>query len=166
MELGRAGIGRSAAVALCGAGMIAAATVATAMLSNSTLVIATTMGRLGAVAVALSVVVPALVVLASYARVRVSARTIVAASAIGVLTAGVVTVAAVPLLAFIAMVQPVDLLAAPVMILTGMAVIAAASVPARVLAALDPRARAVWISRGFVLSAYVAFIARLVEQAS
>lgn len=163
VELGRASPLRLVGIAGSGAAMVMMSSLSTSVLTGSPITEQATLGGLAAAATAIGVVVPALVVIASYARVAATARTIVAAASIGVLLAGVVCVAAVPLLAFLALVAPADaMLATPALLISGAAVVAASSVPARVIAALDERTRAQLMSRAFVVAAYVAFVAQLV----
>ncbi len=88
----------------------------------------------------LVLVAPGSVILATYARVLVAPRALLAAYGLGVLTAGFVALATLPVCALLAVVAAPDR-AAPICVLlpAAVAVLTIASVTARVLRTLDSR---------------------------
>jgi hypothetical protein len=112
---------------------------------------------------ALLVVIPGTTVFAIYLRLRISARAFLAATALGLLAAGVVAACVLPLMAFIAVVSfesrmyiPLPLLAVP-----GLALATVAVVPARVITSLDSSKAAYWLSRGFIFFLGAVFTLRI-----
>lgn len=106
---------------------------------------------LRAVFEALGGVVPATLVFAIYLRMRLRPRVLLAATAIGLLMGGLVTTCTLPLIAFLSLVwregfTPAFLGA----LLPGLALAAAALVPARIFTALDPSRKARWLARAHV----------------
>ena len=112
---------------------------------------------------ALAVVVPGAVVFGTYLRLRMTPGALVAATSLGLLTAGVVSLALVPLVAFLALVSqevPMVLKAQPVLV-PGVALAAVASVVYRVIKASDPSARAAVLARGFGVGVFALFAVRV-----
>jgi hypothetical protein len=112
-----------------------------------------------AAAEALAVVVPGLVVFAGYFRLRAPIGALLAATGIGLLLAGVVSVSLVPLVAFLAVVSrsPEAGLFASELLIPGIALGAAVLVPLRLIEAVDRSDRATWLGRAFAAVAAVAF---------
>lgn len=110
---------------------------------------------------ALLVVVPATIVFSVYARLDLGPRTLLAATAIGLLVAGLVSVALMPLMAFISLTDRMtSAFSAPAVLLPAIALAATATVPARVIRALDHSARANLLRVGFVVVLFAAFALR------
>jgi hypothetical protein len=112
-----------------------------------------------AAAEALAVVVPGLVVFAGYFRLRAPIGALLAATGIGLLLAGVVSVSLVPLVAFLAVVSrsPEAGLFASELLIPGIALGAAVLVPLRLIEVVDRSDRATWLGRAFAAVAAVAF---------
>lgn len=97
---------------------------------------------LRAVFEALLVVVPSALVLGSYLRLSIGARAILASFAIGLLHAGVVAAALVPLVAFLGIVSRAQPMLSPGLLLPPIAVATVAATVARIVRSVDPSARA------------------------
>jgi hypothetical protein len=118
---------------------------------------------LRAVFESLLVVVPGTTVFAIYLRLRISARSFLAATALGLLAAGVVATCVLPLMAFIAVVAAESRATTPfpVLFVPGIALATVAVLPARVMTALDSSTAARWLSRAFILFLGAVFVLRM-----
>jgi hypothetical protein len=111
---------------------------------------------------AVLVVLPGTVIFLTYASTRVSPRSMLAASSIGLLIGGVVAGALVPLMAFLALVSRAALspVVSPAVLVPFAALAAIASTPSRVLSAVDPRPEVRWVGWTFAALLVVVFALR------
>jgi hypothetical protein len=163
LELARRPLSATLAPALVGLFLVAGASALAGCISLRGFQLVPRLDALRAVIEALLVVIPGTTVFAIYLRLRVSARTFLAATSLGLLAAGVVATCILPLMAFIAVVAieartdlPIPLLTVP-----GLALATVAAVPARVLTSLDSSRAAYWLSRAFIFFLGAVFVLRI-----
>ncbi|MGC4114624.1 MAG: hypothetical protein QM765_08440 [Myxococcales bacterium] len=161
-ELGRRSVAFTAAPALVGTFLVAVSTIAAGLVDPTR----TGLPRADALKAwieALALSVPAMVVFGTYLRLRLTPGALLAAAALGLLAAGIVSLALVPLVAFFALVsQGVPLvLRAQALLVTGVALATVASVVHRVIVASDPTHRAAALARFFGLGLFALFAVRL-----
>lgn len=152
LELARRPLGATVAPALLGVFLVAASSAAAGFVSPGGFRLAPRLDALRAVFEALLVVIPGTIVFASYLRLRLPPRVLLAATSIGLLAAGLVAACVLPLMAFLVLVSseaPI-VLGLPALIVPGLALATVAALPARVITALDPSRSAWWLSRAFV----------------
>jgi hypothetical protein len=163
VELARRPLWATAAPALLGVFLVAVASLLAGCLSPSGPRLVPRLDALRAVFEALLVVVPGTTVFAIYLRLRLSTRVLLAATALGLLAAGVVAACVLPLMAFLAVVafEARTLLFVPALLVPGLALATVAVLPARVITGLDPSDKALWLSRAFVLFLGAVFFLRI-----
>lgn len=110
---------------------------------------------------ALVVVVPSGAILAAYFRVRVTPRAVLAAVAVGLLVAGVVVAATLPLMAYLAVYAQARPLVSPAAALPIVALAAVATTTARIVRAIDTSSRAHTFARALQAGLAGAFIVRV-----
>ncbi len=116
---------------------------------------------LRAVLESFAAVVPSAILLSAYFRVAVSPRVVAASIALGLLVAGVVVAASLPLMAYLTLFSRARPLIAPGAALPIIALAAAAATSARILRSIDPTARARRFAVGLELVLGLVFAARL-----
>jgi hypothetical protein len=163
LELSRRPLTATLAPALLGTFLVAAASALSGCISLSGFRLVPRLDVLRAVFEALLVVVPGTTVFAVYLKLRLSARTLLAATALGLLAAGVVAACVLPLMGFIAVVAvksrmdlPLPLLGVP-----GLALATVAALPARVIVSLDSSKAARWLARAFIFCLGAVFVLRI-----
>jgi hypothetical protein len=163
LELARRPLSATLAPAALGIFLVAAASAVAGCISLSGFRLVPRLDVLRAVFEALLVVVPGTTVFAIYLRLRIPARAFLAATALGLLAAGVVATCVLPLMGFIAVVAvksrtdvPIPLLFVP-----GLALATVASLPARVIVSLDSSRAARWLSRAFIFFLGAVFVLRI-----
>lgn len=153
----------TAAPALLGLFLVSAATALASLVSPAGFQLLPRLDALRAILEALLVVVPGTLVFALYLRLRVSARALLGATALGLLAAGLVAACLLPLMAFLVLVSgkaPL-ILALPALLVPGIALGTLAGLPVRVIAALDPSPAAQWLARGFAFFLGAVFLLRI-----
>jgi len=157
LELARRPLSATLAPATLGIFLVAAASALAGCISLSRLDV------LRAVFESLLVVIPGTTVFAIYLRLRIPARAFLAATALGLLAAGVVATCVLPLMGFIAIVAvksrteiPIPLLFVP-----GLALATVAALSARVIVSLDTSPAARWLSRAFIFFLGAVFVLRI-----
>jgi hypothetical protein len=149
--------------ALLGLFGVAAASAVAGLVSPEGLGLDPRLDALRAVFEALAVVVPGTLVFSLYLRLRLSARAFLAASAIGLLAAGLVAVCVLPLMAFLVVVSgdAPQVLQLPGLLVPGLALTTVAAVLMRVMTTLDGSRAAWWVSRAFVFFLAAVFLLRV-----
>ena len=166
LETARRPLSYTLTPALIGLSLIALASLISAALDPGRTGTASLVPRadvLRAVIEALAVVVPGAIGFAVYLQLRIPARAMLAATAIGLLVGGVVAISLVPLMAFLAIVaraQPTALVT-PGFLVPAIALAAVAAIPVRVIRALDRSDRATWLARAFSVLVFAAFAIRV-----
>lgn len=116
---------------------------------------------------ALFVVMPALVIAAMYARLRMGPRTLTAALGLAVLSGGVVAISLVPLMAFLGLVERskegLQLAMSP--LVPTVALVAVSAVTSRVMTTLDGSSRSRWLGRAFIALLFAVFVFRFLAHA-
>ncbi len=163
LELARRPVSATLAPAVLGIFLVAAASALAGCISLTGFRLVPRLDVLRAVFEALLVVVPGTTVFAVYLRLRISPRAFLAATALGLLAAGVVATCVLPLMGFIAVVAvksrtdvPMPLLFVP-----GLALATVAALPARVIVSLDSSKAARWLSRAFIFFLGAVFVLRI-----
>jgi hypothetical protein len=153
----------TAAPALLGLFLVSAATALASLVSPWGFQLVPRLDALRAIFEALLVVVPGTLVFALYLRLRLSARALLGATALGLLAAGLVATCILPLMAFLVLVSgkaPL-ILALPSLLVPGIALGTLAGLPVRVISALDPSPAAQWLARGFAFFLGAVFLLRI-----
>ncbi len=163
LAMGRRPLGATVAPALLGLFLVAASSAAAGLVSPSGVRLVPRLDALRAVFEALAVVVPGTLVFATYLRLRLSARVLLAGTAIALLAAGLVSVCVLPLMAFLVVVshEVPSVLALPALLVPGLALATVAALPIRVITALDPSKTALWLARGFAFFLVAVFSLRV-----
>ncbi len=163
LELARRPLWATLAPALVGTFLVAVASAVAGCITLTGFRLVPRLDALRAVFEALVVVVPGATVFALYLRLRIAPRVFLAATALGLLAAGVVAACVLPLMGFIAVVAveartdvPIPLLCVP-----GLALATVAVIPARVMTALDSSRPAYWLSRAFIFFLGAVFVLRI-----
>jgi hypothetical protein len=151
------------APALTGIFLVAAASALAGFISLNGFRLVPRLDSLRAFFESLLVVVPGTTVFAIYMRLRISARTFLAATALGLLAAGVVATCVLPLMAFIAVVAAESRMnfPLPVLFVPGIALATVAVLAARVMTALDSSQSARWLARAFIFFLGAVFVLRI-----
>jgi len=149
--------------ALLGLFGVAVASAVAGLVAPEGLRLAPRLDALRAVFESLAVVVPGTLVFSLYLRLRLSVRTFLAASAIGLLAAGLVAVCVLPLMAFLVVVSgdAPRVLELPALLVPGLALTTVAAVLMRVITTLDGSRAAWWVSRAFVSFLAAVFLLRV-----
>jgi len=162
LDLARRPLWATVAPALLGIFLVAASSALAGCISIQGFRLAPRLDSLRAVFESLLVVVPGTTVFAIYLRLRISARSFLAATALGLLSAGVVAACLLPLVAFLAVVAEESRSALPLsMLAPGIALATVALLPARVMTALDPSRNARWLARAFIFFLGAVFVLRI-----
>jgi hypothetical protein len=163
LELARRPLSATLAPATLGIFLVAAASALAGCISLSGIRLVPRLDVLRAVFESLLVVIPGTTVFAIYLRLRIPARAFLAATALGLLAAGVVATCVLPLMGFIAIVAvksrtevPIPLLFVP-----GLALATVAALSARVIVSLDTSPAARWLSRAFIFFLGAVFVLRI-----
>lgn len=163
LELSRRPLPATLAPALLGTFLVAAASALAGCISLSGFRLVPRLDVLRAVFEALLVVVPGTTVFAIYLRLRISARALLAATALGLLAAGVVATCILPLMGFISVVAVKSRMDVPIPLLfvPGLALATVAALVARVIVSLDTSPAARWLARAFLLLLGAVFVLRI-----
>ncbi|WP_309892793.1 hypothetical protein [Archangium sp.] len=163
LDLARRPLTATLAPALLGLVLVAATSAASGFVSSTGLRFVPRLDALRAVFEALLVVIPGTVVFAIYLRLRLSTRVLLAATAIGLLAAGLVATCVMPLMAFLVLVakDAPTILVLPSVFVPGLALATVAALPVRVITALDPSRAAWWLSRAFAFFLGAVFLLRM-----
>ncbi len=163
LDLARRPLTATLAPALLGLVLVAATSAASGFVSSTGLRLVPRLDALRAVFEALLVVIPGTVVFAIYLRLRLSTRVLLAATAIGLLAAGLVATCVMPLMAFLVLVakDAPTILVLPSVFVPGLALATVAALPVRVITALDPSRAAWWLSRAFAFFLGAVFLLRM-----
>lgn len=163
LELARRPLSATLAPATLGIFLVAAASALAGCISLSGFRLVPRLDVLRAVFESLLVVIPGTTVFAIYLRLRIPARAFLAATALGLLAAGVVATCVLPLMGFISIVAvksrtevPIPLLFVP-----GLALATVAALSARVIVSLDTSPAARWLSRAFIFFLGAVFVLRI-----
>jgi hypothetical protein len=164
LELEARPVLHTAALALTGAGLVAAAGLASSALLPGVV----EMGRQGqamwSMLLAWGVSAPVLIAAAGHLGLALRPRAMLAALAIALLTAGLVATATVPLLAYLAVIPNAGssfILLVRALLNPVLALVAGTVVPQRVLRSLDGSRRAEAVSQLFALTTVTLFLLRL-----
>ncbi len=163
LDMARRPLTATLAPALLGLMLVAATSAASGFVSSTGLRFVPRLDALRAVFEALLVVIPGTVVFAIYLRLRLSTRVLLAATAIGLLAAGLVATCVMPLMAFLVLVakDAPTILVLPSVFVPGLALATVAALPVRVITALDPSRAAWWLSRAFAFFLGAVFLLRM-----
>ncbi len=163
LDLARRPLTATLAPALLGLVLVAATSAASGFVSSTGLRFVPRLDALRAVFEALLVVIPGTVVFAIYLRLRLTTRVLLAATAIGLLAAGLVATCVMPLMAFLVLVakDAPTILVLPSVFVPGIALATVAALPVRVITALDPSRAAWWLSRAFAFFLGAVFLLRM-----
>ena len=163
LDLARRPLTATLAPALLGLVLVAATSAASGFVSSTGLRLVPRLDALRAVFEALLVVIPGTVVFAIYLRLRLSTRVLLAATAIGLLAAGLVATCVMPLMAFLVLVakDAPTILVLPSVFVPGSALATVAALPVRVITALDASRAAWWLSRAFAFFLGAVFLLRM-----
>ncbi|MBI4822317.1 MAG: hypothetical protein HY791_39015 [Deltaproteobacteria bacterium] len=104
---------------------------------------------------------PGSILAGSYVRLNVSASTLAASLSFGLFAGGLASIALVPLVAFLSLVDLEGVVRSAAVVLPAIFLVAASTFPARVLAALDPSLKARVFSAALGVSLLLAFGARI-----
>jgi hypothetical protein len=163
LELSRRPLSATLAPATLGIFLVAAASALAGCISLSGFRLVPRLDVLRAVFESLLVVIPGTTVFAIYLRLRIPARAFLAATALGLLAAGVVATCVLPLMGFISIVAvksrtevPIPLLFVP-----GLALATVAALSARVIVSLDTSPAARWLSRALIFFLGAVFVLRI-----
>jgi hypothetical protein len=163
LELTRRPLPATLAPATLGIVLVAAASALAGCISLQGFRLVPRLDVLRAVFESLLVVVPGTTVFAIYLRLRIPARAFMAATALGLLAAGVVATCVLPLMGFIAVVamkSRIDI-PIPLLFIPGLALATVAALVARVIVSLDSSRAARWLSRAFIFFLGAVFILRI-----
>ena len=162
LDLAQRPVWATLAPALLGIFLVAASSALAGCVSLNGFRLVPRLDSLRAVFESLLVVVPGTTVFAIYLRLRISARTFLAATALGLFSAGVVAACLLPLVAFLAVVADQSRAAIPLSSLVpGIALATVALLPARVMTALDSSREARWLARVFIFFLGAVFLLRI-----
>lgn len=163
LELSRRPWLATVAPALLGLFLVAGATALVGFVGYQGLRLVPRLDALRAIIEALLVVVPGITVFTIYLRLRISARAFLAATALGLLAAGLMAVCVLPLMALLTLVsQEVrTVLLVPPLLVPGLALATAAALPVRVITSLDASDKAWWLSRAFAFFLGAVFLVRM-----
>jgi hypothetical protein len=163
LELARRPLSATLAPAALGIFLVAAASALAGCISLSGFRLVPRLDVLRAVFEALLVVVPGTTVFAVYLRLRVPPRAFLAATALGLLAAGVVATCVLPLMGFIAVVAVKSRTEVPIPVLfvPGLALATVATLPARVIVSLDSSRASRWLARAFIFFLGAVFVLRI-----
>jgi hypothetical protein len=163
LDLARRPLWATLAPALLGLVLVAATSAASGFVSTTGPRFVPRLDALRAVFEALLVVVPGTVVFAIYLRLRLSTRVLLAATAIGLLAAGLVATCVMPLMAFLVLVarEAPTILVLPSVFVPGLALATVAALPVRVITTLDSSRAAWWLSRAFAFFLGAVFLLRM-----
>ncbi|WP_224240707.1 hypothetical protein [Hyalangium gracile] len=163
LDLARRPLSATLAPAMVGIFLVAAASALAGCISLSGFRLVPRLDVLRAVFEALLVVVPGTTVFAVYLRLRIPPRAFLAATALGLLAAGVVATCVLPLMGFIAVVAVKSRtdLPIPLLFVPGLALATVAALPARVIVSLDGSRAARWLSRAFLFFLGAVFVLRI-----
>jgi len=163
LELSRRPFWATLAPALVGVFLVAIASAAAAAVSPRGFVLGGRLDGLRAIFEALLVVVPGATVFSVYLRLRLPARALLAATALGLLAAGLVATCVLPLMAFLVLVSTdaPGVLALPALLVPTLALCTLALIPFRVITSLDPSDSARWLARLFAFFLVVVFALRV-----
>jgi hypothetical protein len=163
LELARRPLTATLAPAVLGVFLVAAASALAGCISLAGFRLVPRLDVLRAVFEALLVVVPGTTVFAIYLRLHISARAFLAATALGLLAAGVVATCVLPLMGFIAIVavKSRTSLPIPLLFVPGFALATVAALPARVIVSLDSSKAARRLARAFIFFLGAVFVLRI-----
>ena len=163
LELARRPLTATLAPAALGIFLVAAASALAGCISLSGFRLVPRLDVLRAVFESLLVVVPGTTVFAIYLRLRIPARAFLAATALGLLAAGVVATCVLPLMGFISIVAVKSRMEVPIPLLfvPGLALATVAALSARVIVSLDTSRAARWLSRAFIFFLGAVFVLRI-----
>lgn len=163
LELSRRPWMATLAPALLGLVLVATNAALTGFVSAQGLRLMPRVDALSALGEALLVVVPSTLVFSVYLRLGLSPRVLLAATALGLLAAGLVTTCVMPLMAFLVLVSKEAplILALPSLFVPGLALATLASVVVRVITSLGASRSAWWTSRAFALLLLAVFCLRV-----
>jgi len=163
LELSHRPLMATLAPALLGIFLIAAASAAAGTVFPDRLRLMPRLDVLRAVFEAFLVVVPGTVILATYLRLRLPLRTLLAATAIGLLGAGLVATCLLPLMAFLVLLsrEAPGIRVLPALLVPGIALGTVASLVLRVITSLDRSRGALWFARAFAFFLVTVFLLRV-----
>ncbi|QRN94711.1 hypothetical protein JRI60_37180 [Archangium violaceum] len=163
LDMARRPLAATLAPALLGLFLVAASSATVGFISPEGLQLVPRLDALRAVFEALLVVIPGTLVFAIYLRLRLSTRTLLAATAIGLFAAGLVATCVLPLMAFLMLVsrEAPLVLALPSVFVPALALSTLAALPVRVITSLDPSRAAWWLSRAFAFFLGAVFLLRV-----
>lgn len=163
LELARRPLSATLAPAVLGIFLVAAASALAGCISLTGFRLVPRLDVLRAVFEALLVVVPGTTVFAVYLRLRIPPRAFLAATALGLLAAGVIAACVLPLMGFIAVVAVQSRVEVPMPLLfvPGLALATVATLPARVIVSLDSSKGARWLARAFIFFLGAVFVLRI-----
>jgi hypothetical protein len=163
LEMAHRPLSATVSPALLGIVLVAASSALAGCISFNGFRLVPRLDSLRAVFESLLVVVPGTTVFAIYLRLRISARAFLAATALGLLAAGVVAACVLPLMAFIAVVarESRSNIPLPLLFVPGLALATVAFMGARVMTALDSSTAARWLARAFIFFLGAVFVLRI-----
>jgi len=163
LDLSRRPAWETLAPALLGLFLIARASTAAAAITPHGFSLGPNLEALRAIFEALVVVVPGTTVFAAYLRLRLTPRIFLGATALGLLSAGLVATCILPLMAFLVLVSTdaPAVLALPALLVPTLSLITLTLVPFRVLTALDASRRARWLACAFAFFLFAVFALRM-----
>jgi hypothetical protein len=163
LELARRPLSATVAPAVLGIVLVAASSALAGCITLTGFRLVPRLDVLRAVFESLLVVVPGTTVFAVYLRLRVPARAFLAATALGLLAAGLVAACVLPLMAFLTViaVKARTFIPVPLLFVPGLALATVATVPARVIMTLDSSKAARWLARAFIFFLGAVFVLRI-----
>lgn len=164
LELARRPLLETAAPALLGLFLVAASSALAGLVAPEEGRIALRLDTVRAALEALGVVVPGTAVFSIYLRLRISPRAFLAATAIGLLAAGLMAACILPLMGFLVLLstkQDSLVRALPALLVPGLALATVAVLPVRVITSLDRSPAAFWLSRAFAFFLITVFALRV-----
>jgi hypothetical protein len=164
LELSRQPLRETVAPALLGLFLIATSSVLAGLATPEGARVALRLDAVRAALESLCVVVPGTAVFAIYLRLRISTRTFLAGTAIGLLAAGLMAACVLPLMGFLVLLSTErDWLIRGLLSLMvpGLALATVAVLPVRVITSLDRSPTALWLSRAFAFFLIAVFVLRV-----
>jgi hypothetical protein len=164
LELSRRPFLETAAPALLGLFLIAAASVLAGLATAGEGRIALRLDPVRAALESLCVVVPGTAVFATYLRLRISTRAFLAGTAIGLLAAGLMAACVLPLMGFLVLLsteQSWFIEGLPAVLVPGLALATVTVFPMRVITSLDRSSAAFCLSRAFAFLLIAVFMLRV-----
>jgi hypothetical protein len=160
--LGERPLWATAGIGLAGAALVALASILSLALDTLHLGAAAVpkVDLLRAMFEAMALVIPSVVVLSGYFGLGASPKTVLAAVALGLLIAGVVSTSTLPLMAYLTFYSKAKPLVAPGALVPVVALATIASTSGRVLRSIDPTRRSRALVLGMELGLAAVFIAR------